>query len=138
VLSDSPARTHSPGMSHHGLTLSVVNIGSAPCSLSGYLGVGMYDGAGRQVSARSTTRGGSQYADDAGPRALVLAPGSAAFADLAWSSATGRTPEVAVAELRVIPPGGTVQLTVALQTTLGADGQISETALSALPAPLRG
>lgn len=138
VLSDTPTRVHSPGMSHHGLTVSVVNIGSTACTLSGYLGVGMYDATGRLVSARNTTRGGSQYANDPGPHPLVLAPGTAAFADIAWSNATGRTPEASVAELRVIPPGDTVQLTVPLQTVLGADGQISETALSALPAPLRG
>ena len=138
VLAESPWREHSGGMNHHGLTLSVVNVGQVPCRITGYLGIGMYDGAGRQVSAGTVTRGGSQYAHDAGPRPLLLAPGAAAFADLAWSSATGRTPEVAVTELGVIPPGDTVQLRTTLQAVLGADGQVQETALSDVPAPLLG
>jgi hypothetical protein len=130
VLAESPWRQHSAGMNHHGLTVSLIDVSPTACRISGYLGIGMYDAGGRLVSADTVTRGGSQYADDPGPRPLLLAPGDAVFAELAWSSATGRTPEVAVTELRVIPPGSTVQLRTDLRTVLGADGRIAVTALT--------
>lgn len=132
VLPDTAARTHRPGMNHHGLTLALTNTGHRACAVDGYLGLGVYDTRGRLVAGHAL-RGGSEYTTDPGPRRVLLAPRHAAYADLAWTSAA--YPYHSRVTLRVIAPNDTVQ--VRQRVTLGSySGSVTETALTAHPLPI--
>jgi hypothetical protein len=67
-----------------GIVLQLTNAGTASCSLYGYPGLGLEDGSHRILP--STTHWGSTYfADDPGPRLIILAPGQSATSSVAFA-----------------------------------------------------
>ncbi len=85
-------------------TVDFTNVSGAPCALSGYPEIAVYeaDAAGTVIG------GGAGHLSSVGARRVLLAPGQTAYAFLdAWTAAP-RCRLVRAAGLRVIPPGESV------------------------------
>lgn len=92
--------------------IGIQNIGTTPCSLTGYPGVVLQDRQGRNLTAiRSEQNPGSYFTQGQAPTPVTLAPqGKAAF-ELAWNvvpnEAQGQRTCPNVARIRVTAPGDT-------------------------------
>lgn len=90
----------------------VTNASTAPCTLSGYSGFQLENGAGAAIPTKLERKA------DPGPKALTLAPGGKASANLHWGVVpSGNEPVVGPcqpepAKAAAIPPDETVPLTV--------------------------
>jgi hypothetical protein len=90
----------------------VTNTGTAPCTLNGYSGFQLLDGAGKPIPTTTERK------PDPAPSLVTLAPGAAAAANLHWSviaqqgeSETGPCqPEAVTAQ--AIPPDETAPITL--------------------------
>jgi hypothetical protein len=92
--------------------LVVTNNGAAPCSLNGYSGLQLQDAAGNPLPTDL------QRTPDPSPAPLMLAPGTAAAANLHWTVVpTGDEPvdkpcQVEPAKAAAIPPDETEPMSV--------------------------
>jgi hypothetical protein len=90
----------------------VTNTGTAPCTVNGYSGFQLLDGAGKPIPTTTERK------PDPAPSPVTLAPGAAAAANLHWSviaqqgeSETGPCQPEAVSA-QAIPPDETEPITV--------------------------
>jgi hypothetical protein len=97
------------GAGGRGVTLSLSNVGTRVCSLTGHPGLALIDGAGKRLADVRA----DQVVDAAGrpPEVVVLQPGGKAWFDVRWTvvpdQTQGERPCPAVARLRVTAPGDT-------------------------------
>jgi hypothetical protein len=111
-----------------GIIITLTNTGPAPCSLYGYPGLGLQDGA-HHVLASQTHWGPTYFAHDPGPSLIVLAPGQAASASVALSQGNQYTPFAQY--LEVTPPGNYRYALVGLEYgTGGTNGDLHVTAMA--------
>ncbi|GAA0416877.1 hypothetical protein GCM10010357_42820 [Streptomyces luteireticuli] len=121
------------GMNHAGGTLELKNATGHTCALRGYPGLGLEDGGHRALSTR-TVRGSTWYADDPGNHLVLLEPGQAAQANVAWTH-TG-TEARAGSYLRVTPPAARSYRAIPLNDAVDF-GELHVTAV-AHRVPVRG
>lgn len=129
------------GAGNRVIVLSLQNVGSQACSLTGYPGLTLQDARGRDVTTvRVDQRLGSYFRQGQAPAPVSLAPQAKAYFDLAWNvvphEGQGETACPSVAQLRVTAPGDTsaVSLSQAL-TPCGGRVQISPMRPVAEPTP---
>lgn len=96
------------------------NVADDPCSLTGYADLVFIDAGGSPV-AGVVEPGEGFMTDDPGPAAIVLLPGWAAMADLAWD-AVGGGPDLAAAMIAPYAGADPVRLEVAWASTDIAHG----------------
>ncbi|KNB50448.1 hypothetical protein AC230_20935 [Streptomyces caatingaensis] len=121
------------GMNHAGGTLEFRNTTGRTCALRGYPGLGLED-ARHKALPTTTVRGTTWYADDPGNQLVLLKPGQAAQAVVAWTH-TGTDAQKG-ASLRVTPPAARSYRTVPLDDTVDF-GELHVTAV-AHRVPVRG
>ena len=121
--------------------LSLQNVGSQACSLTGYPGLTLQDARGRDLTTvRAEQRLGSYFRQGQAPAPVRLAPQAKAYFDLAWNvvphEGQGERTCPSVARLRVTAPGDTSAVTLAQAfTPCGGRVQISPVRPVAEPAP---
>ncbi len=97
--------------------IGIQNIGSAPCSLTGYPGVVLQDRQGRNLTGiRSEQSPGSYFTQGQAPTPVTLAPQAKAAFEIAWTvvanEAQGERTCPNVARLRVTAPGDTAAVSM--------------------------
>ncbi len=111
VLAGSVESTGAGAGNRYG-KLVVTNDGAAPCTLNGYSGLQLLDAAGNPLPTDL------ERTPDPGPAPVVLAPGTAAAADLHWTVVpTGDEPvdrpcQAEPAQAAAIPPDETQPMTL--------------------------
>jgi len=100
------------GMGHRVAIIGVQNVGTRPCSLTGYATVTLQDGRGRAIeTVRAEQNPGSYLRAGQAPTPVELAPKAKAFFDLAWTvvpnEADGETVCPSAAKVRVTAPADT-------------------------------
>jgi hypothetical protein len=111
-----------------GIIITLTNTGPGSCSLYGYPGLGLQDGA-HHVLPSQTHWGPTYFAHDPGPSLIVLAPGQAASASVALSRGTQDTPFAQY--LEVTPPGDYQYALVGLEYGTGdTNGDLHVTAMA--------
>ncbi len=107
--------------------MSATNTGRDTCVLPGYPDLAFADEHGIEVPA--AVRDGSGFmTQDAGPAALVLAPGDQAVASLAWDATDGRS---VIRDLFLAPyAGADRQLIVTAGMDITAQTEVAVTAWS--------
>jgi hypothetical protein len=119
-----------------GMIITLTNTGSASCSMHGYPGLGLEDGA-HHVLASHTNWGATYFAHDPGPSLIVLAPGQAASASVALSPGTRHTPWATY--LEVTPPNDYRHLLITLSYGTGStSGDLHVTAMARHTTTYRG
>lgn len=121
------------GMNHAGGTLELKNATGRTCALRGYPGLGLEDARHKALPTR-TVRGGTWYADDPGNKLVLLKPGQAAQANVAWTH-TGTEARTG-SYLRVTPPAARTFRTIPLDDAVDF-GELHVTAV-AHRVPVRG
>ena len=119
-----------------GIVLRLTNTGTAPCSLYGYPGLGVEDGS-HHVMPSKTHWGSTYFANDPGPRLIILAPGQSATSSVAFA---GGWPHQGWAYfLEVTPPNAYDHAVISLSYgTGGAGGDIYATAMARDTTIVRG
>jgi len=92
--------------------IGLQNVGTQPCSLTGYPTVVLQDAQGRNLTAiRGEQAAGSYFTPGQPPAPVVLAPGAKAAFELAWSAipheGQGERTCPSAARIRVTTPGDT-------------------------------
>jgi membrane-bound inhibitor of C-type lysozyme len=110
------------GAGNRVVNIGLQNIGRAPCSLTGYPGVTLQDGQGRNLTAiRSEQALGSYFTASQPPTPVTLAPQGMAAFELAWNviphEGEGERVCPSAARIRVTAPGDTSPVTLALGLT---------------------
>ncbi len=100
------------GAGNRVMNIGIQNIGTQPCSLTGYPTVTLQDAQGRTLAAvRSEQATGSYFTPGQPPAPVVLAPQAKAAFELAWSAipheAEGERACPEAARIRVTAPGDT-------------------------------
>ncbi|MBH1937451.1 DUF4232 domain-containing protein [Streptomyces sp. AV19] len=121
------------GMNHAGGTLELKNTTGRTCALRGYPGLGLEDARHKALPTR-TVRGNTWYADDPGNQLVLLKPGQAAQANVAWTH-TG-TEARSGSYLRVTPPAARTYRVIPLNDAVDF-GELHVTAV-AHRVPTRG
>lgn len=103
-------------------TLSLQNISSQACYLTGYPGLTLMNATGQNlVGVRADQERGPYLAQDAEPPRVTLAPQSKAYFDLAWNVVPredqGQTQCPEAARVRATSPGDTSAITVDMPLT---------------------
>lgn len=104
-------------MNQFGQVVVFTNTSSSACSLRGYPGLQLVDGAGRAMTVPLSRGGGYVFADPDWTTVVLAASGGQAsftFGGEASDMAHGGTPCPQAAGIRVIPPGDRQQLAVAI------------------------
>ena len=78
------AASYQNGGDQAGIVLRLTNTGTAPCSLYGYPGLGVEDGTHHGMPSK-THWGSTYFANDPGPRLIILAPGQSATSSVAFA-----------------------------------------------------
>jgi hypothetical protein len=119
-----------------GIVLQLTNAGTAPCSLYGYPGLGLEDGSHRIMPSK-THWGSTYFAEDPGPRLIILVPGQSATSSVAFA---GGWPRKGWAyDLEVTPPDAYDHAVIPLSYgTGGAGGDIYATAMARHTTIVRG
>jgi hypothetical protein len=116
------------GSGQSGLIITLTNAGTASCSLYGYPGLGLEDGA-HHVLPSHTHWGPTYFARDPGPSPIVLAPGQAASASVALSGGTKHTSWATY--LEVTPPGDYRHALIVFEYSTGdTSGDLYATAMA--------
>lgn len=102
--------------------LGAQNIGTQPCTLTGYPTVTLQDGQGRGLTAvRADQNPGNYFRTNTAPAPVVLAPQGKAFFDLAWNvvphEGDGEKVCPTAARVRMTAPGDTSPTTLAMSFT---------------------
>jgi len=119
---------YNAGGGQQGILITLTNAGPASCSMYGYPGLGLQDGA-HHVLPSQTHWGATYFAHDPGPSLIVLAPGQAASASVALSDGTQHTPWATY--LEVTPPGDYRHVLITLSYgTGGTSGDLHVTAMA--------
>jgi hypothetical protein len=119
-----------------GVVITLTNTGAASCSLDGYPGLGLQDGA-HHVLPSQTHWGPTYFAHDPGPSLIVLAPGQSASSSVALSQGTQQTPWAQY--LEVTPPGNYQYALIGLSYgTGGTSGELYATAMARQTVIYRG
>jgi len=124
------------GGGQSGIIITLTNTGTASCSLYGYPGLGLQDGA-HHAMASHTRWGPTYFAHDPGPAPIVLAPGQAASASVALSGGTRHTPWATY--LEVTPPNDYRHALILLSYGTGlTSGDLHVTAMARHTTTYRG
>lgn len=121
--------------------LSLQNIGTQACSLTGYPGLTLQDARGRNLTTvRTEQNPGSYFRQGQAPMPVNLAPQAKAYFDLAWNvvphEGQGERACPSAARLRVTAPGDTSAVTLAKTfTPCGGRVQVSPVRPVAEPTP---
>jgi Protein of unknown function (DUF4232) len=119
-----------------GVVITLTNTGAASCSMDGYPGLGLQDGA-HHVLPSQTHWGPTYFAHDPGPSLIVLAPGQSASSSVALSQGTQQTPWAQY--LEVTPPGNYQYALIGLSYgTGGTSGELYATAMARQTVIYRG
>ncbi len=97
--------------------IGVQNVGTRTCSLTGYPGVTLQDGRGRNLTAvRSDQTLGSYFRQGQAPTPVELVPQAKGFFDIAWNvvpnEGAGETTCPSAARIRMTAPGDTSPATL--------------------------
>ncbi|HRO34338.1 MAG TPA: DUF4232 domain-containing protein [Brevundimonas sp.] len=97
--------------------LSLQNVGTAPCSLTGYPGVVLQDARGRNLTTvRTEQNPGSYFRNGQAPTPVELAPQAKAYFDMAWNvvphEGQGERTCPAAARVRATAPGDTAGISL--------------------------
>ena len=119
-----------------GVVITLTNTGTASCSIYGYPGLGLQDGA-HHVLPSQTHWGPTYFAHDPGPSLIVLAAGQSASSSVALSQGRQRSPWASY--LEVTPPGNDQYALVELSYGLGdTSGDLYATAMARQTVIYRG
>lgn len=111
-------------------TLQLVNIGSVPCTVQGFVTVQMFDAGGTALPTIDVP-GGGILARPPGSSPILLAPGAASPFGLAWSDVPVGTETTCPtsATLGITPPSTTTALSLALEISPCGGGTVNVGAL---------
>jgi len=132
------------GMGNRVSIVGVQNIGTRACSLSGYPGVVVQDGQGRDLTnVRAEQSLGSYFRAGQVPAPVELKPQAKAFFDLAWTvvpnETLGETVCPSATRVRVTAPGDTAAVSLDQTfTPCGRRIRVSPLRSVAEPAPPQG
>jgi hypothetical protein len=124
------------GGGQYGITLKLINTGTASCSLYGYPGLGLEDGS-HHVMPSQTHWGATYFAHDPGPRLIILPPGQSATSSVAFAG--GRPGKPWATFLEVTPPNAYNHADIMLSYGTGGGGNdIHATAMARRTTIYRG
>lgn len=121
--------------------IGIQNIGAQACSLTGYPGVTLQDGQGRNLTTiRAEQATGSYFTQGEAPAPVSLAPQDKAAFELAWTvipnEAQGERTCPSAARVRVTAPGDTSPVSLDMPfTPCGGRVKVSPVRPLATPAP---
>ena len=119
-----------------GVVITLTNVGTASCSMDGYPGLGLQDGA-HHVLPSQTHWGPTYFAHDPGPSLIVLAPGQSASSSVALSQGTQGSPWANF--LEVTPPGNYQYALIGTSYGIGStSGDLYATAMARQTVIYRG
>lgn len=121
--------------------IGIQNVGAQACSLTGYPGVTLQDGQGRNLTTiRAEQATGSYFTQGQAPAPVTLAPQEKAAFELAWSvipnEAQGERTCPSAARLRMTAPGDTSPVSLDMPfTPCGGRVKVSPVRPLTAPAP---
>ncbi|MBW8304882.1 MAG: DUF4232 domain-containing protein [Brevundimonas sp.] len=121
--------------------IGIRNVGARPCSLTGYPGVTVQDGQGRDLAGiRAEQSTGSNFTRGEAPAPVTLRPQQKAAFELAWTvmphEGEGETVCPSAARIRVMAPGDTSPVSLDMPfTPCGGRVRVSPIRSLAAPAP---
>lgn len=130
------------GAGNRVMVVGVQNIGTAPCSVTGWPTVTLQDVRGRNLTAvQSQQELGSYFRQGQTPRPVTIPPQGKAYFDIAWSvmpnEAIGQTTCPSAARIKVTPPGDAIALNLD-QTFTPCGGRIRISPFRAMGGPSVG
>lgn len=129
------------GAGNRVVNIGIQNIGAQACSLTGYPGVTLQDGQGRNLTTiRADQATGSYFTQGQAPAPVTLAPQDKAAFELAWTvipnEAQGERTCPSAARVRVTAPGDTSPVSLDMPfTPCGGRVKVSPVRPLAAPAP---